>query len=83
MTKKKEIKGYLISTNKRVLFVDKNQSMIQKFRYQTIRDVTWFKDGRVEKGLYIQYGTKKLEFDEMFDFKQMERVAKIILKKSH
>ncbi|WP_416728724.1 hypothetical protein [Fictibacillus sp. JL2B1089] len=76
---KKEIKGYLIATNKRVWFVNKSFSFQQKFRYQTIRDIKWFNDGMLEKGLYMQYGVKRLEFDEIFDKEQMIRVANKIL----
>lgn len=77
---KKEIKGYLIPTNKRVLFVTKNLTFMDKFRYQTV--INWFKDGFLERGLKIQYGKRKLEFDEMFDQKQMERVGNTILNKA-
>jgi hypothetical protein len=76
---KKEIKGYLIPTNKRVIFVTKNLTFMDKFRYQTIINVNWFKDGFLERGLKIQYGKRKLEFDEMFDQQQMERVGNTIL----
>jgi Bacterial PH domain len=76
---KQEIKGYLIPTNKRVLFINKNFTFIRKFRYQTIINLNWFKDGMVEKGIKIQYGKKKLEFDEMFDTPQMKRVGNDIL----
>jgi hypothetical protein len=76
---KKEIKGYLIPTNRRVLFVTKNLTFMDKFRYQTIINVNWFKDGFLERGLKIQYGKRKLEFDEMFDQQQMERVGNTIL----
>ncbi|MBH0166746.1 PH domain-containing protein [Fictibacillus sp. 7GRE50] len=76
---KKEIKGYLIATNKRVWFVNKSFSSQQKFRYQTIRDIKWFNDGMLEKGLYMQYGVKRHEFDEIFDKEQMIRVANKIL----
>ncbi|WP_079504819.1 hypothetical protein [Mesobacillus jeotgali] len=79
---KKEIKGYLIPTNKRVLFVTKNLTFMDKFRYQTIINVNWFKDGFLERGLRIQYGKRKLEFDEMFDQQQMERVGNTILNKA-
>ncbi|WP_338749880.1 PH domain-containing protein [Bacillus sp. FJAT-52991] len=78
-TKTKEYPGYLFVTNKRVWFVAKNMTMIDKFRYQTIYDVKWFKDGLMEKGLYIQYGKRRLEFDEIFDKDQMQRVANLIL----
>ncbi|CEG31058.1 PH domain-containing protein [Peribacillus simplex] len=77
-TKKQEIKGYLIATSKRVLFLDLGLRNLQKFRYQTIRDINWFKDGTFEKGLYIQYGVKRLEFDEIFDTEQMKRVGNVI-----
>jgi hypothetical protein len=76
---KKEIKGYLIPTNKRVIFVTKNLTFMDKFRYQTIINVNWIKDGFLERGLKIQYGKRKLEFDEMFDQQQMERVGNTIL----
>ncbi|MGG2027948.1 hypothetical protein AB1282_19805 [Gottfriedia sp. S16(2024)] len=78
-TKKKEIRGFLIATNKRVWFIDNSQTMVQKFRYQTIKDVSWFKDGMLEKGLYLQYGVKRLEFDEIFDGNQMKRIGNTIL----
>ena len=74
-TKKREMRGFLLVTSKRVLFVDYNRTVIQKCRYQTIRNVTWFKDGLLERGLHIQYGVKRLEFDEMFDQSQMMRVG--------
>ncbi|WP_026693901.1 PH domain-containing protein [Peribacillus kribbensis] len=77
-SKNKEIKGYLIITNKRVLFLDDRQTTVQKYRYQTIRDITWFKDGVLERGLYIQYGVKRLEFDEIYDSAQMKRVGNLI-----
>ncbi|WP_144699615.1 hypothetical protein [Fictibacillus phosphorivorans] len=76
---KKEIKGYLIATNKRVWFLNKSLDFQQKFRYQTIRDIKWFNDGMLEKGLYMQYGVKRLEFDEIFEKEQMIRVANKIL----
>ncbi|CAH0170034.1 PH domain-containing protein [Peribacillus simplex] len=77
-SKKQEIKGYLIATSKRVLFLDLELRNLQKFRYQTIRDINWFKDGTFEKGLYIQYGVKRLEFDEIFDTEQIKRVGNVI-----
>lgn len=76
---KREIKGYLVVTNKRVLFLTKDLNHMEKFRYQTIINVSWFKDGLLERGLYIQYGKKKLEFDEIFDMEQMKRVGDLIL----
>ncbi|MGM7719180.1 PH domain-containing protein [Metabacillus sp. Hm71] len=79
---KKEIKGYLIVTNKRVLFLTKDLNYMEKFRYQTIINVNWFKDGLLERGLRIQYGKRKLEFDEIFDVDQMNRVGDLILKLS-
>jgi hypothetical protein len=79
---KQEIKGYLIPTNYRVLFVDKSLTHVEKFRYETIINVNWFKDGVVERGLHIQYGRKKLEFDEMFDVNQLKKVGNIILNNS-
>lgn len=81
-SKTKEYKGYLFVTDKRVWFVANNLSIVEKFRYQTIHDVKWFKDGLIEKGLYIQYGKRRLEFDEIFDKDQMQRVAKTILRLS-
>ncbi|WP_045516367.1 PH domain-containing protein [Neobacillus niacini] len=72
---KKKVKGYLIPTNKRVLFLRKNLNFIDKFRYQTIINVNWFKDGLLERGLRIQYGKRKLEFDEMFNQEQMKKVV--------
>ncbi|MBN8199282.1 PH domain-containing protein [Bacillus sp. NTK034] len=79
---KQEIKGYLIPTNKRVIFITKNLNYMDKFRYQTIINVNWFKDGLLERGLKIQYGKRRLEFDEMFDQEQMKRVGNIILNNS-
>lgn len=79
---KKEIKGYLIPTNKRVIFVTKNFNFMDKFRYQTIINVNWFKDGILERGLRIQYGKRKLEFDEMYDQEQMKKVGNTILNNS-
>jgi Bacterial PH domain len=81
-TKKQEIKGYLIPTTKRILFLNKNLTFMDKFRYQTVITVNWFKDGLLEKGLKIQYGKRRLEFDEIFDQDQMQRVGDIILNKS-
>jgi len=78
---KSEIKGYLIVTNKRVWFVNKTLEFQQKFRFQTIKNVQWTRDGLFEKELIIQYGVKKLEFDEIFDSKQMLRVGNLILQK--
>ncbi|QNF29647.1 PH domain-containing protein [Metabacillus elymi] len=76
---KKEIKGYLIVTNKRVLFLTRDLNQMEKFRYQTIININWFKDGLLERGLRIQYGKRKLEFDEIFDVDQMKRVGDLIL----
>ena len=78
---KTEIKGYLIVTNKRVWFVDKTLEFQQKFRFQTIKSVKWSRDGLLEKELIIQYGVKKIEFDEIFDSKQMLRVGNLIVQK--
>jgi hypothetical protein len=79
---KQEIKGYLIPTNKRILFLTKNLNFMDKFRYQTVINVNWFKDGLLERGLKIQYGKKRLEFDEMYDQAQMQKVGNTILNKS-
>lgn len=76
---KREIRGFLIVTNKRVLFINKDFTFLDKFRYQTINNVTWFKDGIFERGLHIQYGKKRLEFDEIYDNDQMQRVGNLIL----
>ncbi|MGQ4668010.1 cell envelope integrity protein TolA [Metabacillus halosaccharovorans] len=76
---KNEIKGYLIVTNKRVLFLTRDLNHMEKFRYQTIINVNWFKDGLLERGLRIQYGKRKLVFDEIFDVDQMKRVGDLIL----
>ncbi|MFS0639108.1 hypothetical protein AB1K84_24810 [Mesobacillus foraminis] len=78
---KREIKGCLFATNIRVWFVSDDLSHVEKFRYQTIRDVQWFKDGILERGLLIQYGTKRLEFDEIFDGNQMKRFGDLILRR--
>ncbi|MGM7703459.1 hypothetical protein ACSVDE_17135 [Pseudalkalibacillus sp. Hm43] len=80
---KKEMKGYLIATNKRVWFVADHSDYQQKFRYQTIKDVKWFKDGVLERGFKIQYGVKKLEFDEIFDQKQLKRFGDLVLNLSN
>ena len=80
-SKKQEMKGYLVVTNKRVLFIDNGQVNIQKFRYKTIKDISWFKDGVLERGIFIQYGVKRLEFDEIYDANQLKRVGNLI--KSH
>jgi hypothetical protein len=79
---KKEIKGYLLATNNRVLFLTKDLTFMDKFRYQTVNNVSWFKDGVLERGLHIHYGNRKLEFDEMFDQEQMKRVGNTILKRA-
>ena len=79
---KKEIFGYLIPTNKRVIFINKRFTFMDKFRYQTIINVKWFADGLLERGLKIQYGRRRLEFDEMFDQNQMIRVGNAILRKA-
>ena len=76
---KKEIKGYLIPTNNRVLFLTKDLNHMEKFRYQTIINVNSYKDGLFERELRIQYGKKKLEFDEIFDQEQMQKVGNTIL----
>ena len=79
---KREFNGYLFVTNKRVFFIDRNLHNLHKFRYQTIVNVSWFQDGILEKGLYIQYGSRRLEFDEIFDKEQMKRVGNLILRLS-
>ncbi|MFC0523890.1 GRAM domain-containing protein [Pontibacillus salicampi] len=79
-TKNKEIKGYLIATNYRVWFVSKDLEFSQKLRYQTIKEVRPFKDSLLEKGLFIQYGTKKLEFDEIFDKEQFRKLIEVLNK---
>lgn len=79
---KREFNGYLFVTNKRVFFIDRRLQNLHKFRYQTIVNVTWFHDGLLEKGLYIQYGSRRLEFDEIFDQAQMKRVGNLILRLS-
>jgi len=79
---KKEIKGYLIPTNKRVLFLTKDLNHMEKFRYQTIINVNSYKDGIFERELRIQYGKRKLEFDEIFDQEQMQKVGNTILNQS-
>ena len=79
---KREIYGYLFVTNKRVFFIDKRLGNFHKFNYRTILNVSWFRDGVLEKGLYIQYGKRRLEFDEMFDMDQMKRVGSLILRKA-
>lgn len=81
-TKTKEYQGYLIVTNKRVWFVSSDISVVEKFRYQTIHNVQWFNDSLIEKGLYIQYGKRRLEFDEIYDVEQMKKVGNWILKLS-
>ena len=81
-SKKQEIKGYLMVTNKRVLFIDNGQVDIKRFRYKTVKDISWFKDGMLERGLFIQYGVKRLEFDEIYDVNQLKRVGNLIKNQS-
>jgi len=76
---KKEILGFLIVTNKRVLFLTEDFTYMDKFRYQTIINITGFNDGILEKGIYMQYGKRRLEFDEIYDKDQMHRVVNLIL----
>ncbi|MGH1143101.1 hypothetical protein [Bacillus pseudomycoides] len=75
---KREIKEYLIATDRRVWFITKN-NIIEKFHYQTILNVNWFIGGVLERGLRIQYGKKWLEFDEMFGQTQVKQVEENIL----
>ena len=79
---KKEVFGYLIPTNKRIIFINKRFTFMEKLRYQTVINVNWFADGLLERGLKIQYGRRRLEFDEMFDQNQMIRVGNSILRMS-
>ncbi|WP_041865689.1 hypothetical protein [Solibacillus silvestris] len=55
---------------------------MEKFRYQTIINVNSYKDGIFERELRIQYGKRKLEFDEIFDQEQMKKVGNTILNQS-
>jgi hypothetical protein len=81
-SKKREINGYLLVTDKRALFLTRDLTFMDKFRYQTIINVTWFRDGGLERGIRIQYGKRTLEFDEIFDMNQLQRVADLILQLS-
>jgi hypothetical protein len=76
---RREFRGYLIVTNKRVYFLRTDLQFVEKFRYQTIHDVRWFADGFVERGLRIRYGSRKLEFDEIYDIDEILLVGNLIL----
>ncbi len=76
---RQQIRGYLIATSKKALFISTDGVFQQKFRYQTVQNVQWLQESLLEKKLYIQYGTKQLEFDKIYDLDQIKRVGNVIL----
>lgn len=81
-SRQRKMKGYLIPTNKKIVFIRENSPFTESFSYQTINHVNWFQNGYLDGGLEIQCLSRKLEFGEIADTKQLKKMRNIILKRA-
>lgn len=82
-TKKREIKGLLIATDQRLVFVSNGMgsgTYMEEYDYKKINGVAQGADGLLEKAFYLEMGRTRKKFDDIIPDKRFEEFGSIVLK---
>jgi len=83
-TKKREIKGMLIATSERLVFVTNgigHGQLVEIFEYHKMNGISYARDGLASKELLIDYGRSRKIFDDIIDDDQFKKFLNIITNK--
>lgn len=81
-TKTREIKGLLIATDQRLVFVSNglgSGNFVEEFDYKKMNGLAQRKDGFFEKELYIDMGRSRKKFDDILPDQRFMEFADIIM----
>lgn len=85
-TKKREIKGMLIATNHRLVFVTNeigHGELAETFEYHKMNGIALSPDGFNQKELLIDYGQSRKIFDDIVNDEQFKRFIQVVREKMH
>lgn len=73
-TKKREIKGLLVATDRRLIFafIKGHNQYIEEFSYAKVNGISLANDGWTAKELHIDYGKERKKFDDIIDDKEFK-----------
>ena len=85
-TQKREIKGILIATSHRLIFVTSgigNGEFSEAFDYRKMNGISLVSDGLGQKELLIDYGRSRKIFDDIANDDQFKRFLNVVRNKMH
>lgn len=81
-TKKREIKGLLIATNQRLVFVSSGVGFgqfFEEFDYRKMNGIAQANDGLFEKEIYIDMGRSRKKFDDIIPDERFKEFVQIVM----
>ena len=81
-TSKREIKGLLIATDQRLVFVSSGVGygqFLEEFDYRKMNGISQMNDGLFEKELYIDLGRSRKKFDDIIPDERFKQFLKIVM----
>ncbi|MBB5356688.1 hypothetical protein HNR43_002700 [Anoxybacillus mongoliensis] len=85
-TKKREIKGLLIATDQRLVFVSSGVGygqFFEEFDYKKINGIAHANDGLLEKEIYIDMGRSRKKFDDITPDERFKNFVSIVMDQIH
>lgn len=83
----REMKGLLIATDQRLVFVSSRgrnrQFFYEEFDYRSMNGITQAKDGLFENELYIDLGISRKKFDNLMPFERLRDFINIVMNQIH
>lgn len=81
-TKKREIKGLLIATNQRLVFVSSGVGygqFFEEFDYRKMNGISHANDGLFEKEIYIDMGRSRKKFDDIIPDERFQEFLGVVM----
>lgn len=81
-TKKREIKGLLIATNQRLVFVSSGVGFgqyLEEFDYRKMNGIAQANDGFFEKEIYIDLGQSRKKFDDIIPDERFKEFVAVVM----
>lgn len=81
-TKKREIKGLLIATNQRLIFVSSGVGFgqyLEEFDYRKMNGIAQANDGFFEKEIYIDLGRSRKKFDDIIPDERFKEFVAVVM----
>lgn len=81
-TKKREIKGLLIATNQRLIFVSSGVGFgqyLEEFDYRKMNGISYVNDGFFEKEIYIDLGRSRKKFDDITSDERFKEFVEVVM----